>query len=60
MVEDSSLFSACLYGNKVALVFCVGLCDNFSSDLSLYFYIGVFLQTGSCFFFNSCGDRIAS
>ena len=49
MVEVTSLFSACLSGNKVALVFSVGLCDNFSSNQFLYIYVGVFLQTGNCF-----------
>ena len=49
MVEVTSLFSTCLSGNKVALVFGVGLCDNFSSDQILYIYIGVCLQTGICF-----------
>jgi len=45
MVELTSLFSTCLSGNKVALAFSVGLCDNFSSDQILYIYIGVCLQT---------------
>ena len=49
MVEVTSLFSTCLSGNKVALAFGVGLCDNFSSDQILYIYIGVCLQTGICF-----------
>ena len=49
MVEVTSLFSTCLSGNKVALAFGVGLCDIFSSDQILYFYIGVCLQTGICF-----------
>ena len=43
MVEVTSLFSACLSGNKVALAFGVGLCDNFSSNQNLYIYIGVYL-----------------
>ena len=49
MVEVTSLFSTCLSGNKVALAFGVGLCDNFSSDQILYIYIDVCLQTGICF-----------
>ena len=57
MVEVTSLFSTCLSGNKVALAFGVGLCDNFL-QINFYIFILVYVCRRASVF-NSCGGRIA-